>query len=246
MARAIQTDPGGPVSRGAVPLYGAGEGHWVPTPSPPPPPSARHTAPYPTKPIPTGTVSPEPATWSMEEPLLSAAQAPTPLDAEVTEPGPDLADEKNPFKQPGRWRKWLRRPKRETMLRATVAVVAGVVGWGVGAKPWTSPQKGRPAVATASNAPVSKKPAGAVRSGATPKSVPAGDRRVAAETRAAAPPVKSPTGVQATTVRKTPLASTTKAGSKTAAPSSQKTITKAQTKSRLQPARNSGKTSAPN
>ncbi|MFZ5891819.1 MAG: hypothetical protein ACOY0T_12255 [Myxococcota bacterium] len=84
-------------------------------------------------------------------------------------------DEENPFqKPPARWRRWLKRPSREMMVRSGVAVVALGIGWGVGAKPWKPSPAARPVIAA-------KAPA---RAGAAKPTAP---RRVAVMTHAAKP-----------------------------------------------------------
>jgi hypothetical protein len=195
--------------------------------SPPPPPSARRATPpqYP------GT-----APGGYTAPLQMVE--PTPVDpvAETVEapllPGASVEGEVNPFRKPSRlreWlkkpgREWLKKPSRELMIRSGVAVLAAVVGWGFGAKPWHKAQPQRAAIAAHASAGAkgSAKPAIAVRSAR-----PAG-ARAAVQSHAPSPTAAKPrTTTKPAAVAAKKKSTTTAAIKATASKSLAKTSAKA-------------------
>ena len=188
-------------------------------PSPPPPPSARRMDLQYADPQQQQYTDPQqypdPTAHGMPYYADHAAIDPT---AETVEAGA-LDGEPNPFKKPSRWRRWVKRPSREFMVRGGVAVLAAALGWGVGAKPW----KAQPATVAAANK------AGAAHPAVKAQPV----RRVAVSSPASAPAAKSRTATApaATTQKKTTAATPSKTQATTKTQAVTKTAAKPVAKS---------------
>ncbi|MGC4087988.1 MAG: hypothetical protein QM756_08840 [Polyangiaceae bacterium] len=100
-------------------------------PMPPPPPSRRPAPPQ---------VPPLEASGQVPQYQTVDVGAYTPEPVHYDSPRLELPmqSETDPFHQPSRWRKWVKKPSREFMVRGAVAALALTAGWGIGAKPWKS------------------------------------------------------------------------------------------------------------
>lgn len=143
----------------SVPPMSAEGNEPIPLVSPPPPPSRRANA-Y------------GPSAMDYGAPPAPVAASAVDQFAETTP-----RDDENPFqKPPSRFRRWLKRPSREVVRTAGVAVLAAGLGWLGGAKPWKAKPVAHAAVAMkAPRAVAARSPA---------------PRRVAVMTHSAVPALK--------------------------------------------------------
>jgi hypothetical protein len=141
-----------------------------------------------------------------------------------------LDGEPNPFKKPSRWRRWLKRPSREFMVRGGVAALAAALGWGVGAKPWKSQPPVAAKVAVASKAGAARPAVKALPARRVAVSTPAPAAPAAKSRTATAPAATTQKKTTAMTPAKTQVTAKAQATTKTAAKPVAKTAAKPTTK----------------